>query len=239
MRLPGSIVMHHLPMSDPQLRRLELLILDDHAIVRQGVEMLVQDLPEVGRCRGAATTAEAVRLLEEAPADVAVVDLSLKGENGLDAIVELLRRWPQLRIVVLTMHADPVHCQRALNRGAKAFVAKEDANDELRRAILLVADGETFLSSAMQPRRASGTACAGEPGIDSVAAGASQLTPRERQILDLIGRGRSVAEIAMQLERSAKTIDAHRNNLRAKLGLRNNQQLLQFSAKWMQFDRTG
>lgn len=226
-------------MIAPPLRRLELLVLDDHPVVRQGVTMLVQDMPEVGRCRGAASTAEAVRQMEEAPADVAVVDMSLKGESGLDAIAELLGRWPQLRIVVLTMHADPVHCQRALNRGAKAFVTKEDADDELCRAILAVAEGETFLSSVIRPLRLGNTSAAGGAGIDSVAAGTAELTQRERQILELIGVGRSMAEIATQLGRSAKTIDAHRNNLRVKLGLRNNQLLLQFSAKWMQFDRTG
>lgn len=220
-------------------RRLELLVLDDHAIVRQGVAMLAQELPVVVRCRGAATLDEAIRLMEEAPADVAVVDLSLKGESGLDAIVKLLARWPQLRIVVLTMHADAVHCQRAMNRGAKAFVAKEDANDELCRAILSAADDEKFISSAIRPKRVSGVASAGKPNVDSVAAGTSQLTQRERQVLELIGTGLSVAEIAERLGRSANTIDAHRNNLRTKLGLRNNQQLLQFSAKWVQFDRLG
>lgn len=224
---------------DTDSRGLELLVLDDHAIVRQGVVMLVQELPGVVRCRGAATAEEAVRLMEETPADVAVVDLSLKGESGLDVIVKLLALWPNLRIVVLTMHADAVHCQRAMNRGAKAFVAKEDANEELCRAILSAADGERFLSSAIRSQRVSGTASAGGPDVDSVAAGTSQLTQRERQILELIGTGLSVADIAVRLGRSANTIDSHRNNLRSKLGLRNNQQLLQFSAKWVQFGGMG
>lgn len=219
------------------MSQLELLVLDDHAIVRQGVRMLVQQLPEVMRCRDAANLAEATRLLEQAPADVAVVDLSLKGQSGLSAITALLARWPTLRIVVLTMHADRIHCQRALARGAKGFVAKEDANDELCQAILCAARGVTFLSSTLKSARLSGALGSDVRNVEGLAAATSQLTARERQVLEQIGVGRSMAEISAELGRSVKTIEAHRNNLRAKLGLRNNQQLLQFSAKWMQFDQ--
>ncbi len=215
---------------------IDLLVLDDHGIVRQGVMMLARGLPWVGRCRDAADLAEAQRLMREAPADVAIVDLSLKGASGLDAIGALLAQWPTLRIVVLSMHADPIHHRRALQRGALAFVAKEDASEELAEALSRAVAGEHYSSSSVRAAQIGATPGSGAPeGID---AEVSHLTPRERQVLAMIGRGRTAAEVAAELGRSVKTVEAHRNNLREKLGLRSNQQLLQFSARWVQLDGT-
>ena len=223
-------------MNEPSDRPLDLLVLDDHAIVRQGVMMLVQPLAWIRRCRGAASLEEAVGLMEEAAADLAVVDLSLKRQSGLDAIGTLLQRWPGLRIVVLSMHADPIHCQRALQRGALGFVAKDDASDELAQALEQAARRQRYLSSSVRslPIGAPPTTDEQLPGGIEVAV--AQLTQRERQVLAMIGHGKSVAEVAQDLGRSVKTVEAHRNNLREKLGLKNNRQLLQFSAKWVQFD---
>lgn len=218
----------------PHSPRIELLVLDDHAIVRQGVALLVQQLEWVGRCRGAASLDEALQLMEEAPADAAVVDLSLKRGSGLDAIDTLRQRWPELAIVVLSMHADPIHCQRALQRGALGFVAKDDASDELAQALTRACAGERYLSTTVRHLPIGAQSPASLPqGIDAAVA---QLTPRERQVLAMIGRGLSAAEAAAAMGRSVKTVEVHRNNLRLKLGLRNNQQLLQFSARWAQLD---
>jgi DNA-binding NarL/FixJ family response regulator len=217
---------------------IDLLVLDDHAIVRQGVMMLVQQHEWIARCRGAASIEEAMHLMEEAPADVAVVDLSLKRESGLNAIESLLLRWPGLPIVVLSMHADPIHRQRALQRGAKGFVAKDDASEELAEALRQAVAGERYLSTSVRSARigeASGAGHAMTMTYDEVLA---QLTKRERQVLALVGRGRSAAEVAAEIGRSVKTVEAHRNNLREKLGLKNNRQLLQFSALWTQFDES-
>ncbi len=219
--------------SDPP--PLDLLVIDDHAIVRQGVMMLVQPLHWIGRCRDAEDLAEALRLMETAPADIAIVDLSLRGHSGLDAITTLLDRWPGLRIVVLSMHADPVHCQRALQRGALGFVAKDDASDELAQALRRAAARERYLSTSVRALPLGASSAESDRLPQGIDAAAAQLTAREKQVLAMIGRGWSAAEIAQELGRSVKTVEAHRNNLREKLGLKNNRQLLQFSAKWAQF----
>lgn len=222
-------------MTTTLVNQKHLLVLDDHAIVRQGVMLLVQQLDWVKSCRGAASIEEALNLIDEQPADLAIVDLSLKGQSGIDAIRLLLQRWPSLCVVVLSMHADPLHCQRALQRGAMGFVAKDDASDELAEALFRAASRERYLSSSVRAMPAAAT-----PSKDGFPIGielaVSKLTPREKQILAMIGRGRSAAEVASELGRSIKTIEAHRNNLREKLGLSSNRQLLQFSAKWVQFD---
>lgn len=223
-------------MNDAPPHPVDLLILDDHAIVRQGVTMLLQQHPWIVRCRGAANLDEALALMDEAPANAALVDLSLKRQSGFGAIEKLRQRWPGLPIVVLSMHADAIHCHRALQRGAMGFVAKDDASDELAEALKKALAGERYLSSSVRSLRI------GEPGSpDHIPAMAfdgelPQLTPREREVLVLVGRGRSAAEAAAELGRSVKTVEAHRNNLREKLGLKNNRQLLQFSARWIQLD---
>jgi two-component system, NarL family, response regulator FusR len=215
---------------------IDLLILDDHAIVRQGLMALLASQPGIVRCRGAASLDEAIALMESSPANAAVVDLSLGLHSGLAAIEALLDRWPALAVVVLTMHADPVHRERALRRGAMGFVAKDDASDELTEALRHAMAGKRYLSTAVRSRRAGGA-----PGDDNALPlnldeALAQLTGRERQVLMMIGRGCSVAEVAEELGRSVKTVEAHRNNLREKLGLRNNRQLLQLSARWSQLE---
>lgn len=223
-------------MTDGSPRPIDLLVLDDHAIVRQGVMMLVQQLSWITRCRGAADIANALAMMEEAPADVAIVDLSLKRQSGLDAIGILLERWPALYIVVLSMHADPIHCQRALQRGALGFVAKDDASEELAEALRQAAVGERYLSSSVRSLPMGNSSSSDDRPPLGIEVAVAQLTQRERQVLAMIGRGQSAAEVAHEMGRSIKTVEAHRNNLREKLGLKNNRQLLQFSAKWVQFD---
>ncbi len=224
-------------MSGPEQQPpINLLVLDDHAIVRQGVVLLAQQYPWIACCRGAASIDEALRLMDEAPADAAVVDLSLKRESGLDAIQILLRRWPRLPIVILSMHADPIHVQRALQRGAMGFVAKDDASDQLAEALRRALARERYLSSSVRSLRLGDPAGPGHAALLSLDEALARLTKREREVLLLVGRGRSVAEVAAEIGRSVKTVDAHRNNLREKLGFSSNRQLLQFSARWTRFD---
>jgi DNA-binding NarL/FixJ family response regulator len=223
---------------DSAARPIDLLVLDDHAIVRQGVMLLVQQHDWIARCRGAASIDEAMRLMEEAPADAAVVDLSLKRQSGLDAIKSLLQRWPALPIVVLSMHVDPVHRQHALQRGAMGFVAKDDASDELVEALRRAVAHERYLSSSVRSLRLGDPAGPGHAESLTFDEALAQLTKREREVLVLVGRGRSASEVAAEIGRSVKTVEAHRNNLREKLGFKNNRQLLQFSARWVQFDES-
>ncbi len=215
---------------------VDLLILDDHAIVRQGVTLLLQQHDWITRCRGAASIEEAVQLMAAAPANAAVVDLSLKRQSGFSAIEQLLQRWPGLPIVVLSMHADAIHCHRALQRGALCFVAKDDASDELAQALQHAMAGERYLSSSVRALRIGEDTRANHIPSLSLDGELPQLTKREREVLVLVGRGHSAAQAAAELGRSVKTVESHRTNLREKLGLKNNRQLLQFSARWIQFD---
>ena len=224
-------------MNEATAHPIDLLVLDDHDIVRQGVMLLVQQEAWIARCRGAASIDEALLLMAQAPADAAIVDLSLKQESGLDAIARLLSGWPRLPIVVLSMYADPIHRQRALQRGAMGLVAKDDASEELIVALKKAVAGERFLSSSVRLRQIGELAGPGHEVLLSFNDALAQLTNRERQVLTLIGQGRSATEVAAELGRSVKTVETHRNNLREKLGLKSNRQLLQFSARWVQFDR--
>lgn len=215
---------------------IDLLVLDDHAIVRHGLLQLAAQVPWIKNCRAGATVEEALALMNEQDFDVAVVDLSLGAASGMDAIGELQERRPSLRVVVLSMHSDPMHWERAFERGANAFVAKDDATEQLIEAIERVAGGGTYMGARIQSALAGRFGGAGREHAPRPEALVARLTPREREILKFIGNGLSAAEVAFELERSVKTVEAHKANLREKLGLRSNQLLLQFAAVWVQFD---
>lgn len=223
-------------MTPQPAQPIEVLILDDHAIVRQGVMLLLRQHDWVRRCRGVASLDEALQAMAETPAQAVIVDLSLKKQSGFNAIETLLQRFPGLPIVVLSMHADAIHCHRALQRGATGFVAKDDASDELAEALACAAVGERYLSSSVRSLRVGDGGSEDLVPLLGLDEGLAQLTKREREVLRLVARGRSAAEAAAELGRSVKTVEAHRNNLREKLGLKNNRQLLQFSARWIRFD---
>lgn len=217
---------------------IDVLILDDHAIVRQGVMLLLRQQDWIGRCRDVSSLAEALQSMQATPAQVAIVDLSLKRQSGFNAIESLLQGWPGLPIVVLSMHADAIHCHRALQRGAIGFVAKDDASDELAEALACALAGRRYLSSSVRSLRVGEGAHEDLVPLMGLDDSMAQLTKREREVLRLVARGRSAAEAAAELGRSVKTVEAHRTNLREKLGLKNNRQLLQFSARWIQLDET-
>ncbi|RVU46389.1 response regulator transcription factor [Rubrivivax rivuli] len=222
-------------MSEPH-DPIALLVLDDHAIVRHGLLQLAAQVPWIKACRAAASLDEALALMNERTFDVAVVDLSLGGASGMDAIGELQERWPALRVVVLSMHSDPMYWERAFERGVHAFVAKDDATEQLVEAIARVAQGGIYMGARIQSALAGRFGAAGRACAPRPEALVARLTPREREILEFIGKGLSAAEVAFELERSVKTVEAHKAKLREKLGLRSNQLLLQFAARWVQFD---
>ena len=134
------------------------------------------------------------------------------------------------------MHSDLMHWERAFERGAHAFVAKDDATEQLIEAIERVAEGGTYMGARIQSALAGRFGATGRESTARPETLVARLTPREREILEFIGKGLSAAEVAFELERSVKTVEAHKANLREKLGLHSNQRLLQFAARWVQFD---
>ena len=190
---------------------LRLVLADDHQIVRQGLEAILRaetDLRPVGE---AATGPEAVDLAERLRPDVLVLDLMMPGRTGLEVVGEVVRRSPQTRVVVLSMHSNEAYVVAALRAGASGYVLKDSGSEELVRAIRAAAAGQRYLGSPL--------------------GGYHDLTPREREVLRLTAEGRSGSEIAKQLFISPRTVESHRASLMRKLGVRNQKELIRYAVE--------
>lgn len=197
---------HEIPTADARIR---VLLVEDHTIVREGLRMLLEghdDLCVVGEASdGQAAVREAMRLRP----DVVLMDLSLPLLNGVDATRHIVRDAEGTRVLVLSMHSGEDHVRPALRAGASGFLVKGSGVADLVAGIRAVARGEAFLSPAA--------------AAVMVRSGKSEamLTPREREVLQLVAEGRSTADVARTLRLSVKTIEGHRSRLMAKLGAPN------------------
>lgn len=205
----------------------DILIVDDHPIVRQGLAQVLIESRVAGRVLQAHSIQSARDIWSLERPGVVVVDLALGEENGLDLVRELRRLAPDVRVLVLSMHDERDHAERCLRAGADGYVMKQTATEQLVSAVQRLQRGEIALSPAMQAQmvRQRISASAAPTGVDT-------LSDREKEILVLLGKGMSSAEIGERLHRSVKTIEAHRAAIRGKLGLRTAAELIRFATLW-------
>jgi two-component system, NarL family, response regulator NreC len=205
---------------------IRLVIADDHAIVREGLRALLgihSDMTVVAEASDGHQALDAVRRC--AP-DVLVIDLTMPTLGGLEAIVRVNTAAPRTRILVLTMHSAPEFVRPAIDAGAHGYVVKGAGLDRLVDAIRAVAAGEHYLDSSAASVVAHDALSPGAPPDD-----VHRLTPREREILQLVAEGRTNGEIADQLGLAAKTVDTHRTNLMRKLNLHSAQAVTRFAIR--------
>ena len=208
---------------------MNILIVDDHPIVRQGVRyLLTSQIPEA-TVQEADGIGSALSAASACRPDVAIIDLSLGRESGLELVARLKETEPATRCLVLSVFDESLHAERALRAGARGYVMKESAPDRLVESVLGVARGEIVVSPQVQTRMLS--AMAGQRAEQ--ATGEASLSPREAEVLRLIGEGLTTQQIAARLHRSVKTIEAHRSNLQRKLGLGCALQLVRYATLWV------
>jgi len=197
------------------LSKLRILLADDHALVRAGLRRLVESLPEVEVVAEAGDGHEALRLMGERQPDLALLDVSMPGLGGLEVALRAAKEHPMVRVVMLSMYADPEYVRQALRAGAAGYLLKDASPGELELALRAVARGDTWLSPAVS-RVAAGALASerAEPGPFEL------LTSRQREMLQLIAEGNSTKEIAFRLGLSVKTVEAHRAQLMQRLGVR-------------------
>jgi two-component system, NarL family, response regulator NreC len=204
--------------------KTRVLIVDDHPILRHGIAQLVGREPDFDPCAEAGSIEEAMALLAEQPADVAIVDLSLEAQSGMDLIRMARARYPRLLCLVLSMHDERLHAERALRAGARGYLMKQEATRRIVAALRQVRAGHIYLSdtiaSEILGRLAAGTPVDRDEGHAGAVGALGGLSDREMEVLRLIGRGIKTGEIARTLHRSVHTIEAHRANIKRKLGLR-------------------
>ena len=207
--------------------KTKIVIVDDHPLFRSGLRQVVENDPTLMLVGEASDGESALKLILEKQPDVAVLDVNLPDVNGFEIARRLQGKRLPTRIIILTMHKDEETCNRALDIGAKGFVLKENAVEEILKAIAAVAAGEHYLSSSISGylirRRSRAEALANQkPGLDD-------LTKAERRILKLIAEKKTSREIAAELFISPRTVEAHRANICTKLALSGSHSLLQFA----------
>lgn len=208
---------------------IDVLLADDHSIVRQGIKSILSREPDINITAEASDGREAVRLAKEKSPDVIVMDITMPYLNGLDAAGQITKKHKNIKIVILSMHENRAFIERALTYGAKGYLLKDSAVDEIARAIREVYKGRYFLSSKISSfviedfisRRKKSTKL----------KSASLFTAREAEILQLIVEGLNSKDIAQKLNLSLKTVLAHRNNIMHKAGTHNQAQLIRFALK--------
>ena len=205
--------------------RIRVLVVDDHTVLRAGLRMLIRAQADMDVVAEAADGDEAVRKGIEARPDVVLMDLSMPGSGGIRAIERLRQECPASRVLVLTMHDVPAYLRAALAAGASGYVVKSAADSELLSAIRGVHRGRTVLDPELAASALQNTL--GRQPAGGLAA--APLSPREREVLDLIAQGYTNQQIADRFGLSVKTIETHRSRLVEKLGLRSRAELVRYA----------
>ena len=201
-----------------------ILLVDDHAIVREGYRRLLEgdsNIRVVGEASDASQACQTARALNP---DVVVMDIALPGTSGIEATRRMLRDQPQLHILMFSMYDDAIYASRAFEAGAQGYISKTSAPEVLVQAIYAVSRGESYLSPDVAANVARSAAQPGKTELDA-------LSPREFEVLRLLAQGETVRSIGEKLGLSEKTIANHQSTIREKLGARNSAQLARLAAQ--------
>ncbi len=207
----------------------QILIVDDHPIIRDGMTLLLNLQEDLHVCCAAGSAEEALAAMDSQP-DMAIVDISLQTDSGLELVKTLRHRYPDLAILVLSMHDESLFAERALRSGANGYLMKLEATDHVVIAIREVLAGNIYMSAAMHEKLARALAVPHKKPEGPIA----NLSEREFEVLHLIGLGFSTRDIAAKLNRSVKTIEAHQANIKEKLDIRNGKELTRFAIQWIE-----
>jgi two-component system response regulator NreC len=212
------------------MSQTRILLVDDHAVVRGGLKMLLAADPEIEIVGEAETGREGLRLADELQPDVVLMDISMPDMNGIDATRQIKAQHPEIAVLALTMHEDDQYFFEMLSAGASGYVPKRAAPNDLISAIHAVRGGGMFLFPSLARSLVQDYLQRREqPAGSSVPQGLEDLTEREREVLALIAEGRSNPEIADALVISIKTVNRHRENIMAKLNLHSRVELVRYA----------
>lgn len=206
-----------------------ILIVDDHPMMRDGLAALITAQPDLVVCGEAANAAEALQAVEKLSPDLLLLDISLPGKSGLEIIKDLAALQPRLAILVISMHDESLYAERVLRAGARGYIMKQEGGRRIMEAIRVILSGKVFVSEQMSARLLESLA-----GHRAEAASVTNLSDREFEVFQMIGRGRSTKEIAAQLHLSVKTVEVHRVNIKAKLRLATSPELIHYAVRWVE-----
>lgn len=213
---------------------ISILLVDDHPIVRLGVSQLLDLEPDLKVRWQASGADEAVAVCESAEPDMAIVDISLGGESGVELIKKLTRLRPAMQILAMSMHDESLYAERALRAGAKGYVMKHSASKNIVAALRRIRAGEIYVSEEMRSRLMA-WAITGKQG--QMPSGLGLLSDRELEVFRLIGLGLKKSELAVRLKLSVNTIESHRASLKKKLNVNSSSELARLAILHVEGER--
>ena len=214
---------------------VRIVLVDDHPIVREGIIKLLENEREFSVVGEAGSVNEAVRVIERELPDVAIIDISIQGQSsGIELVKAVNNRFPDINCIVLSMHEELTYAERSLKYGARGYLTKNEAPSRIIDAIRAVMNGRFFVSESISEkfisRLVNGTEGERSTGIES-------LSNRELEVFRLFGMGHSSIQVADHLNLSKHTVDSHRRNIREKMGLKSNNDLVKSASQWIAGER--
>jgi DNA-binding NarL/FixJ family response regulator len=210
-------------------RKHRVFIVDDHPLVREGLTNLINGQNDLLVCGEAKDSSEAIHGIAKSRPDVAIIDISLTNESGLELIKHLAKQFPQVAVVVLSMHDETLYAERALRAGARGYVMKHETSKNVLTSIRRVLAGDVYVSERIVNRMALRLTSSRRPVISSPV---ERLSDRELEIFQLLGQGRSTSEIAGDLNLSLKTVQAYCARAKEKFGVTSLTELLRAAIQW-------
>jgi two-component system invasion response regulator UvrY len=204
---------------------IKICVVDDHAVLREGLKRIISENPGMAVTAEAGDGVEALRVIKSQPCDVVILDITMPNKSGLDVLKELHAEAPRLPVLVLSMHAEDQYAVRVLRAGAAGYLAKGSEPDKIVQAIRKVVRGGKYVSVALAEKLVA------DLGGDKTKAPHEVLSDREYQVLCLISSGKTVTDIATELELSVKTISTYRVRVLEKLNMKNNAELTRYAIK--------
>jgi DNA-binding NarL/FixJ family response regulator len=206
-----------------------ILIVDDHPLVRLSLREFIRREKDLEVCGEAEDREQALAAAEATKPHLAIIDLTLKSSNGMELIKDLRDRHPDIHILVLSMHDETIHAERAIRAGARGYITKQEATTKVMVAIRQILNGEIYWSERAAARVASKIAGPARGMADSPV---DCLTDRELQVFEMIGAGKSTRQIAASLHIDVSTVETYRARIKEKLNLKDSLALLQFAIRW-------
>jgi len=209
----------------------KILIVDDHPMTRQGLITLIQSEPDLSVCGEAETASDALESVAFLRPDLALVDISLPGKNGLELVKDLRSMHPEIPVLVISMHDEMLYAERVLRAGGRGYIMKQEGGRKIMDAIRQILAGKVFVSEKMSAQILENLSGHNQQTHRSPV---EKLTDREFEVFQLIGQGLATREIAVQLHLSAKTVEVHRLHIKQKLKLKTATELIRYAVRWVE-----
>jgi DNA-binding NarL/FixJ family response regulator len=210
--------------------KTRILIVDDHPIVRQGLAELINHEPDLTICGQAEDAREALKIIKESKPNMVIVDISLKETSGMELMKDIEAQYPGVLVLALSMHDESLYAERALRAGAKGYIMKAEATENVVTAIRKVLSGQIYISDRMAAKMVRKLVGGGH---ESRASAIERLSDRELEVFTSIGHGYGTRQIADRLHLSVKTIETYRAHIKEKLDLEDANELLQNAIQWV------